>query len=49
MTFDSRRGRTVLFGGFGDNGRYLPGVWEWDGRTRQRIAAEGPTPGRGTV
>jgi hypothetical protein len=45
-TYDSRRGRIIVFGGLaGDDG--LGDTWAWDGRAWARLAdtsAEGPTP-----
>jgi hypothetical protein len=52
MTFDSKRGRLVLFGGhnwtegkrkrFGD-------TWEWDGKQWTQVATTGPTPRNGAA
>jgi dienelactone hydrolase len=43
MVFDSRRGRIVMFGGWGANG-LLDDTWAWDGREWSRIAEAGPAP-----
>lgn len=43
MTYDSVRGRTVLFGGY--NGSQLGDTWEWDGVTwTQVLTATAPPP-----
>ena len=42
MTYDIRRQRVVLFGGFAPNTPRSPDVWEWDGRQWSRIVAAGP-------
>ena len=43
MTFDSQRGRTVLFGG--DSGNAVLGdTWEWDGSFWTQMDDSGPGP-----
>jgi hypothetical protein len=41
MTFDSVRGRTVLFGGVG-TGAYLADTWEWNGAAWAGVSEFGP-------
>lgn len=43
MVFDSRRGRVVLFGGWGEEG-LLNDTWAWNGQTWTRLAESGPAP-----
>lgn len=44
MAYDSARGRTVLYGGYGANDRTVTGeTWEWDGTRWQRLDIPGPT------
>jgi hypothetical protein len=43
LAYDSDRGRVLLFGG-ADEGKVLGDLWEWDGKTWQRLASEGPPP-----
>jgi len=43
MTYDSKRGVVVLFGGEDDNGN-LSDTWEWDGHTWKQVATTGPSP-----
>jgi len=48
MTFDSRRGRIVLFGGYSRVGAVINrfgDTWEWDGVEWTRTDAPGPPPG----
>jgi hypothetical protein len=40
MTYDSQRGRTVMFGG---NSSGVPETWEWDGATWTQVATTGPS------
>lgn len=51
MAFDSARGVTVLFGGYGDDGSgsntYLGDTWEWDAQSWTLRATVGPSPRRG--
>lgn len=42
MTFDSARGRTVLFGGRNTNNLFLGDTWEWDGSKWSKIGGNGP-------
>jgi hypothetical protein len=42
MAYDSRRGRTVLFGGIGIGP--LDDTWEWDGSAWTQVATTGPAP-----
>ena len=42
MAYDAARGRTVLFGGVGADGRHHDDTWEWDGAQWKSIAAPGP-------
>ncbi len=49
MAYDSRRRRTVLFGGHGrrglGSGRHdLDDTWEWDGKTWTELQSEGSNP-----
>ncbi len=44
MTFDARRGRAVLFGGFNDQ-TSLADTWEWDGTRWQDVTAKGEVLG----
>src|SRR5262249_42463365 len=41
MAFDSQRGRTVLFGGFGNSG-LAADTWEWNGSSWSQVATTGP-------
>lgn len=41
MSYDSKRGRTVLFGGW--NKDYLGDTWEWDGKEWLEIKSKGPS------
>ena len=43
MTYDSARGRVVLFGGQ-DAANQLGETWEWDGTTWSLMSTTGPTP-----
>lgn len=45
MTYDAKRKRIVLFGGF--DGAYLNDLWEWDGKSWKRIIASNLPPARG--
>lgn len=51
MAFDSVRGVTVLFGGYGENGSgtdvCLGDTWEWDGNSWAFHATSGPSPRSG--
>ena len=48
MTFDSQRGRTVLFGGLGSSGDAILGdTWEWDGSFWTQVDDTGPGPRSG--
>jgi hypothetical protein len=52
MTYDRRRRRTVLFGGYSrtPGGRVRYGdTWEWDGDRWQMIAADGPAARNGAA
>lgn len=42
MTYDSVRGRTVLFGGY--NGSQLGDTWEWDGSTWTQVITSAAPP-----
>src|SRR6516164_208567 len=44
MTFDSKRGRTVLFGGVGAGGALFGDTWEWDGSFWTQMDNIGPAP-----
>jgi len=51
MTYDSRRGVTVLFGGWnasgncaGSGSNYCGDTWEYDGRSWKQVAVSGTTP-----
>ena len=44
MTFDSQRGRTVLFGGFGTGDAILGDTCEWDGSFWTQMDDVGPGP-----
>jgi hypothetical protein len=48
MTFDSARGRTVLFGGR-SSGEIFGDTWEWDGITWLFRANSGPSDGNGST
>jgi len=37
LTFDSIRGKLILFGGGGDTSGYLEGTWEWDGKNWKKV------------
>jgi hypothetical protein len=41
MSFDSRRARMVLFGGYNETG-ILGDTWEFDGKRWQKVAEDGP-------
>ena len=43
ITFDSRRGLVLLFGGM-DGERSLADTWAWDGRAWRKLADGGPPP-----
>lgn len=50
VTFDSGRGRVVVFGGYkrdGDELIRLGDTWEWDGSQWTEIKVDGPTPRNG--
>jgi len=52
MAFDSRRGRTVLFGGHnraGTSGSRFGDTWEWDGKKWIDMKVTGPTPRNGAA
>ena len=52
MTFDTARGRAVLFGGHSrsDKGRNLLGdTWEWDGSKWTQVSVAGPSPRNGAA
>ena len=42
LTYDSARGVVVLFGGDGDNGRFLSDTWEYDGTSWKEITPTDP-------
>lgn len=42
MSFDSVRGMTIVFGGYGTD--YLGDTWEWDGSSWDLRATTGPSP-----
>ena len=42
MAYDSKRERTVLFGGLGDDDRYHADTWEWDGAVWRKMSDAGP-------
>jgi len=42
LAHDSARGRTVMFGGRGFEGRLLTDTWEWDGALWRRMSLAGP-------
>ncbi|HEX6943204.1 MAG TPA: kelch repeat-containing protein [Gemmatimonadaceae bacterium] len=44
MTYDSVRGRTVLFGGY--NGSQLGDTWEWDGSSWTQVFTPAAPPGQ---
>ena len=46
MAYDSARGVTVLFGGYGAFGYPVDDTWEWDGNTWALRSATGPSPRR---
>jgi hypothetical protein len=52
MTFDTARGRAVLFGGYrrdaGENERFGD-LWEWDGENWTRASTTGPSPRNGAA
>ena len=43
MAYDSRRGRTVLFGGIGPDGQHRDETWEWDGAAWTQVTGPGPS------
>jgi hypothetical protein len=43
MTFDSKRGVTILFGGLAADG-FQGDTWSWDGSAWRRLAQTGPEP-----
>ncbi len=45
-TYDAARGRTVVWGGFSNNGGFLADTWEWNGANWTQAASSGPIPGR---
>jgi hypothetical protein len=52
MSFDSNRGRVVLFGGYNrsEAGRNQFGdTWEWDGKSWTQIKVTGPSPRNGAA
>ena len=42
LAYDSKRNRTVLFGGEDEKGQFYSDTWAWDGKVWTRIATEGP-------
>jgi hypothetical protein len=44
LSYDARRGNTVLFGGIGEDRAYRSGTWTWDGETWRQAATDGPPP-----
>src|SRR5205823_1918551 len=42
MAFDSKRARTVLFGGEAQGGQQFGDTWEWDGTRLWLVATAGP-------
>lgn len=44
FTFDSARGRAVLYGGFHRTNGYLADTWEWDGTGWAQVAPTDPAP-----
>lgn len=42
-TYDTRRGRVILFGGAGANG-FLGDTWSWDGTEWKKLSDLGPSP-----
>lgn len=52
MTYDSKRGRMVLFGGYtrSDQERqFLGDTWEWDGVSWAKASDQGPSPRNGSA
>lgn len=49
MAYDSRRGRTVLFGGEASGGSHPTDTWEWDGTSWTSMATTGHAGGWGPV
>lgn len=53
VAYDSRRGRTVMFGGWltspGGGVTRLGDTWEWDGRRWTRSSTSGPSPRSGAA
>jgi galactose oxidase-like protein len=47
MTYDSVRGKIVLFGGMEFGGRHLGDTWEWDGARWIKVSETGPPPRSG--
>jgi hypothetical protein len=41
--YDSKRGRTIIFGGVGESG-FLGDTWAWDGSEWTKLADTGPEP-----
>lgn len=44
MTYDSGRGKVVLFGGGSSDGLYYDDTWEWNGAAWNKVAQLGPEP-----
>lgn len=45
LAYDAARDRTVMYGGYDDNGRDIyADTWEWDGETWHRFDEPGPGP-----
>jgi len=44
MVFDGARGITVLFGGFGSDGKPIGDTWAWDGEAWELLSDAGPSP-----
>jgi hypothetical protein len=44
MSYDSARGRTVLFGGLQSSNQHFSDTWEWDGTTWLQRSSGGPSP-----
>jgi len=42
MAYDSKRHRTILFGGEDEKSHFYADTWAWDGKQWTRLATKGP-------
>ena len=47
MTYDSRKQKTLLFGGINGSSKFLKDTWDWDGSIWTQVADTGPSPRAG--